>query len=157
VEGDREMSENATCCSCGKSRINPDKHRCIPELKEELNEWQRQVCGQGEVISLLNDKLFAADATIAALKAELAEAKSALHDVCLECKDWEYNYGRLCKSYAKITGELAEYRGRIERAIEWLNENIINYCPECSLEIDIIDWDALEQILQGTDQRIRVK
>lgn len=84
---------------------------------------------------------------LAAANNELAEAKSALHDVCLECKDWEYNYGRLCKSYAKITGELAECRRKVERAIEWRNENIINYCPECSLEIDIIDWDALEQIL----------
>jgi hypothetical protein len=32
------MIENATCCSCGKEGINPDKHRCIPELKTELNK-----------------------------------------------------------------------------------------------------------------------
>lgn len=32
------MSANTTCCTCGKEGINPDKHRCIPELKAELNK-----------------------------------------------------------------------------------------------------------------------
>lgn len=98
-----------------------------------------------DVCKTRNRELKDKDATIAALKAELAEAKSDLHDVCLECKDWEYNYGRLCKSYAKITGELAECRGKVEKVREYLKERGMKVTPGY-YGVPLIHEDVLDDL-----------
>lgn len=101
------------------------------------------------------------DAAIAELRREnklFRDAEKELSDAYLRIRKlvgaWNTNFGgenryQVTEDAIKdLRTRLDAAEGKVEKAKEWLARSIINYCPECSLEIDIIDWDALEQILE---------